>query len=77
MATVKIRSLSKGALNNRDYDYVRGHLQEYLPVLSLFFNEDGTLWGISIYTDQNRSITLFVDINELLYEVRFNGDCNY
>ena len=79
MAYVKIKSIGKQhILSKRDYEYIRSHLGILLPVMSINFTPDGQIWGMAVYTDDaNDCISLFVDTNEIKYEVIIDGYSNY
>lgn len=73
-AIVRIKSIKRQhMLSDVEFLYILNHLNEDLPLMSLEFFENGTIWLFAIYSDELSCITLFVDGNCIEAEVIING----
>lgn len=73
-AIVRIKSIKKQhLLSDCEFLYILNHINEDLPLMSLEFFENGTIWLFAIYSDEMSCITLFVDANIIDAEVIING----
>ena len=71
MLTVKIRSINEqGILTNDDFAWIINHLNKPLRIMGLNFNnDDGNVWLITVYKEDNSIITLFVNTNEIKFTI--------
>ena len=71
MLTVKIHSINEqGILTNDDFAWIINHLNKPLQIMGLNFNnDDGNVWLITVYKEDNSIITLFVNTNEIKFTV--------
>lgn len=71
MLTVKIHSINKqGILTDEDFAWIINHLNKPLRIMGLNFNnDDGNVWLITVYKEDNNIITLFVNTNEIKFTI--------
>lgn len=73
MLTVKVKSIGRPyVMSPIDFEWLQGHLNEPLPVLSINFDTTGNLWSIAVYTPDNMvigCISLFINEQNVKYEL--------
>ena len=71
MLTVKIHSINdQGVLTDEDFAWVRRHLNRRLRIMALNFDsDDGNVWLITVYKEDNDIISLFVDKNRIKFTI--------
>ena len=77
MATIKVKSIgNQFVLNNKDYEYLLQHMNEELQILSMNYTRNGHLWSFAVHARSADCITVFVDENQVEYEVNYNANNN-
>lgn len=71
MLTVKIHAIhDQGILTDEDFAWVRRHLNRRLRIMALNFdNDDGNVWLITVYKEDNDIISLFVNTNRIKFTI--------